>query len=409
MAPGLLRCVCLLVLCATSGSARGAAAQTDEVVASPLPKSDAPVDPGTPDKDGLLTTIVLGFKPGAAIDAGQARTLNETLVFELSKQGGRRVIGRADLRGMLELEASKQLLGCDDVSCMAEIGQALDADRMVQGTLERVGEGWFILVTELDARSLKPVARVQRRIPVGDFGRLLPQMRLLVLDLATAQAPGGGRTGVLIVTSSPTAEVLVGGRSYGFSPAVIDDAPTGTVQVELVADVGSPARVRTRVFAGEVSTIDAQLNIERGASPEEVASHGSLDLWTRIAGGAIVAGGCATCLLTPCFSVVGLAGDFVGLGQVTTPNATFHSGYCLAFGGFSALSLAICGTGGGIAAYGGGAEPESEGAHRFVITPPAGRGPSSTVDVDPVSGERLPALSWLDEQGFETPRAVMLH
>ncbi len=50
-----------------------------------------------------------------------------------------RVTTIADLNAMLQAEAAKDLLDCDDVSCAAEIGGAVGADRILAGSIGRIG------------------------------------------------------------------------------------------------------------------------------------------------------------------------------------------------------------------------------------------------------------------------------
>jgi hypothetical protein len=61
-----------------------------------------------------------------------------SLASALQRTGRYQVITPADVDRMIEVEANRDLLGCDDVSCFSEIAAALDADKL----LVVRGAGW---------------------------------------------------------------------------------------------------------------------------------------------------------------------------------------------------------------------------------------------------------------------------
>ena len=54
-----------------------------------------------------------------------ARGISDLVLHELGDRPDLAVIGQGEIRDMLELEAQRQLVGCTDESCLAELVGAL--------------------------------------------------------------------------------------------------------------------------------------------------------------------------------------------------------------------------------------------------------------------------------------------
>src|SRR5262249_31349647 len=65
--------------------------------------------------------------------------LADAVANAVAKKTGCRVTTSADVRTLLDATAEKQLCGDDSASCVAEVGQALGADTIVEGTLRGSG------------------------------------------------------------------------------------------------------------------------------------------------------------------------------------------------------------------------------------------------------------------------------
>jgi len=74
-----------------------------------------------------------------------------------------RVVSRSDLAALLGFERQRQLLGCGDAACLAEIGGALGVDFLLATQVGRVGGVWLVTVALLDARGARPAVRAMRR------------------------------------------------------------------------------------------------------------------------------------------------------------------------------------------------------------------------------------------------------
>jgi hypothetical protein len=122
------------------------------------------------------------------IDKGSVRLLNESLLTELRNSGAfTSVIGGSDLAAMLDMEQQKQVLGCGDDGCLAEIGGALGVPLMVTGGIGRLGETVFLHLKLLNVDDAEVVGRVQVSIPCESA--LVAGMRHAVQQLVVKIAP----------------------------------------------------------------------------------------------------------------------------------------------------------------------------------------------------------------------------
>ena len=218
------------------------------------------------------------------------------------------VIGRDDLARVLDLEADKQLAGCDSDKCLAEVGSALDAQRIITGSLDKLGDGFLVTMSEIDAKSLEAMARVQERVP-NDENKLFDAVTRLARELMQKSAQAGASTsahgfasaGSLQIETDPRgASVVLAGTSLGASPTKIDNLATGTQRLRLLREDYEPVEVDVPIYAGGTTKVTAQMRILRALAEQNYAVrqerwrdtnqwHG-VGAWTKAGIGTVVAG-----------------------------------------------------------------------------------------------------------------------
>jgi hypothetical protein len=110
--------------------------------------------------EGQRARLLIMNLEAAEGDEGEASAILRSLTVALSEEPYFSVVSGAELRQMLELEAQKSLMGCDDESCLAEIAGALGARWVVMGAYHRLGDGVRTDLTLYDAESLSILRRV---------------------------------------------------------------------------------------------------------------------------------------------------------------------------------------------------------------------------------------------------------
>jgi len=101
---------------------------------------------------------------GTGIDADLLPTLTEILSVEMDALGKFKVIAGRDVQSMLGFEKQKDMMGCTDAACLAEIGGALGVDRMVASHIGKVGSTFVVNIKLINIRMADTEARVYQTV-----------------------------------------------------------------------------------------------------------------------------------------------------------------------------------------------------------------------------------------------------
>ncbi|MEM6731405.1 MAG: PEGA domain-containing protein [Myxococcota bacterium] len=206
--------------------------EDERVEAAALPIASPFTSGGSSADSDLIPVAIMNLQGSEGIDETLITSLSGVISEELDQLGAFRPITTEEIRQMLEFEASKQSLGCSDMSCLAEIGGALGVDYIITGTVASVTGSYLIQLQLTDIKRAKSVERVAREYQ-GDLPGLVEEMRAAsrkaVNDLLESRA---GRLAVPV--SEEGATVRVDGAIVGVSPLAPVRVAGGarTVQVE---------------------------------------------------------------------------------------------------------------------------------------------------------------------------------
>ncbi|MBN2360100.1 MAG: hypothetical protein JXR83_11660 [Deltaproteobacteria bacterium] len=140
-------------------------------------------------------------------DVALAKTLTEVLTIEVAKTKGIEAIGMADIEALLSHEQQKTLLGCEDASCIAEIGGALGVDALLSSKVGRVGDTYVLSIRLNDTRTARQIGSayetvsgkpedlirvVQRKVPEV-MKNVLPEPAVAAAASSAPPTGGGAR------------------------------------------------------------------------------------------------------------------------------------------------------------------------------------------------------------------------
>jgi hypothetical protein len=167
--------------------------------------------------------LVTDLGTGAGVDPEMTLMLANLLTSHLDSIGKYQIMTRADIASLLGLEEQRQLVGCDETSCFAEIGGALGAQYMVAGQVGRLGGRLVLTLKLLETR----VARIERQLSktLPEQEEQVPELiRQTSYELVGLKAPAltpwyknpwvWAIAGV-VVAGSVTAGVIAGTRGGG--------------------------------------------------------------------------------------------------------------------------------------------------------------------------------------------------
>lgn len=96
------------------------------------------------------------------VEADLARNTTDRLLTALKERPEYRVLGRNEIELLLEHQGQRMLLGCEDDSCLIEMGEGLKGDLILSGSLGKVGQAFVLSVRIIDVAQAAVVARASQ-------------------------------------------------------------------------------------------------------------------------------------------------------------------------------------------------------------------------------------------------------
>lgn len=159
----------------------------DAPVPPPAASTDAVTDavapaPRTPPSSTILR-VALQEPEADGVPDRVARLFASQLVREIRKLDRTSAVSMDELRALLEQEANRQLVGCDQGACMEELALALGADELVVTRLARVGGEHVLSVRRLDVQHPDLARAYEKRFVARDGEEYLAAVGAVVEEL----------------------------------------------------------------------------------------------------------------------------------------------------------------------------------------------------------------------------------
>ena len=133
------------------------------------------------------TISVINLTPGGGITAGEAVLLTDRLLVEMARTTRFEVTERAQRDEVLKEQAFQQTGVCDEASCLAKVGKLLGVQKMVGGSVGRLGKNYSVILRMVDVETGRIEQTVVKDYP-GNIGCLLTTA---MKDVAWQLARGG--------------------------------------------------------------------------------------------------------------------------------------------------------------------------------------------------------------------------
>jgi hypothetical protein len=108
--------------------------------------------------------LVMPLHARAGVSVDTVKIVTDSLLGHLDNVALLQTVGRQDLEAVLDVDKQKQALGCDAMSCLAELGGALGADLVCYGDIGKVGATFNINISVVRSSNADVVARVTRAL-----------------------------------------------------------------------------------------------------------------------------------------------------------------------------------------------------------------------------------------------------
>ena len=146
---------------------------------------------------------VLQVAAGEGVPQSTAAAITEAVVGEVRRQSRAEVITQREIASILSLENQKAMLGCQTDACMAELGGALGADRLVAGDLARLGESFLLHLRVVDVKKVRVAAQADRRLRGGTIDDVLDVLPAMVAELFPGAPPAPPAQAVAPMAPAP--------------------------------------------------------------------------------------------------------------------------------------------------------------------------------------------------------------
>lgn len=174
----------------------------------------------------VLALVFAGASARAAPSIEDARVLSGIVAEAAATVPKTDVLTAEDVRAALDVEAARQLSGCDAAGCLAEIASALDAQIMITGTLGMLGDDVVLQLVVIDGKAARSVAR--RTVTAPSVAELVAPSRAFITSALTPLSHTDERRLRVVVvdfqlasSAALAADGSAGEGEDGFSPLAL--------------------------------------------------------------------------------------------------------------------------------------------------------------------------------------------
>lgn len=184
----------------------------------------------------------------SGLDPALAGALESRFVTLLAR-GGIHVTTAKDVKAMLGLERQKQLLGCAESACTAELAGALGVDGVLFGSVVKAGAGYTVTLRVASASSAQPMSSLSERVAgVEGLQDWLDEAAKKMAD--ELQGKSGPPQEAVVATVAPRSKVVP------WVPAILGGAVAIGGAVVFSLRSGPANELQTRVFP-DAATVSA--------------------------------------------------------------------------------------------------------------------------------------------------------
>ncbi len=206
-------------------------------------------DPGLNIDEAKPKLAVMRLQP-KQLPRETVEILDELLIKSIADRGLFEVIAAEELNAVLSFEKQKELAGCDDVTCMAEIGNALGAKQLLMGSIGKLGSKIKVTLKLVDMETFA-IERAQSEAQNDE------DIYEQAINEALTRLFGHGTIG--ISTHPQGATVTVDGRNLGVSPLTTDRLPARRHLVSVSQDGYESEQVYLLLHKNEAKNLDLTL------------------------------------------------------------------------------------------------------------------------------------------------------
>jgi TolB-like protein len=251
-----------------------------------------------------LRIAILDFTNTGGLSKQETVTLGNRLRSMLVKTNAFVVLERGQMDDILG-EQGFQQTGCTTTECAVEMGRLLNVQKMISGTIGKLGKTYTIDLSLIDVQTGE-IEKSFFRDFKGEIDGLLDLMQLIANQIATIVGgtglPGAKDTGKIVdleINSDPEgATIFINGNQVGKTPFASKAKEGLSVTVRIEKENYATWEKTIKISEDQEIQADLQFSDDyKNALAAGDADEGGGSVWWWIGGGAVVVGGAAVFLM----------------------------------------------------------------------------------------------------------------
>lgn len=208
------------------------------------------------------TTIsVMDLNTSSGLSQKELSLLTDKLLNSLVEYRVYEVVERSKRDEILKEQGFQMTGACSEASCLVEVGQLLGAQKMIGGTIGKLGAIYVVELRMIDIQTGGIDLSFSRNY--GKIADLLTAMKEAA-EIFSSWKPGAGQSakpgGIFVITEPDGAKILVDGKDHpGLTPNLIYPLSEGLHQISIMKEGYSLYSASRLVSIGKVDTINAPL------------------------------------------------------------------------------------------------------------------------------------------------------
>ncbi len=230
---------------------------------------------------------VIGIKNGAGVTTGQAEIIADRLRIKLFNTGAVNMMERDQMKEIMSEQGFQQSGVCTDDACMVEIGELLGVERLVSGSIGKLGKMFLCNFRVIDVQTAKIIGVVSIDI-TGGIEEVVGHLPSIAKKLVDTSKIAVKRGELFIDAERPASSVEVDGEMVsGKTPVTLKGIAVG--EHTIVVREGAWYGAETVVLAP-----DEQLKVTIKMQREK----GNIEVFTEPSGAQVMIDG-KVCGTTP--------------------------------------------------------------------------------------------------------------
>ena len=236
-----------------------------------------------------LAVFDLSLGPG--VDKGLAPFLSQVIANEVVAATGKQPMLSSDLAAMLGFERQRQLVGCTESGCMAELSAALGLPRALSGSVTVSEERYLVTLTLLDVQHAQPLARFADTCEKKSDALTGVLQRAVRQLFEGAKVPAPPVPAVAMEAPSPRSHLpayVIGGAAIAFAAGggIVGSVALGQAQANQADRARNDAHLADACYVGAAASAAVAAYLYFRRSPAMVSLAPGRDGATLAVGGS---------------------------------------------------------------------------------------------------------------------------